>query len=124
VRVAEGVPAWGYEVDERVLPNEAALESALSWSKGCYPGQEPVVMARHRGHPPHRLVRLAVDAPTPPPPDAPLVRDGRPVGRVTTAVRTREGVRALGYVRHALVREGDAFAVGDGATARILSASV
>ena len=107
-RAEQGVPAYGAELDERVLPNEARLEDALSWSKGCYPGQEPVVMAKHRGHPANLLVRLAFGAPTPPPVGAILMSGGKPVGRVTTAVPGTGGPIGLGYVRHALAKSARA----------------
>jgi folate-binding protein YgfZ len=42
-RVAAGVPRWGREIDDRVLPAEAGLDAThISFEKGCYPGQEPV----------------------------------------------------------------------------------
>lgn len=118
-RVEFGVPAYGAELDERVLPNEARLEDALSWTKGCYPGQEPVVMAKHRGHPPSLLVRLRFGAPTPPPVGAMLLSGGKPVGRVTTAVLGPDGPIGLGYVRWALVTARHALTVEGGGTAHI-----
>jgi folate-binding protein YgfZ len=117
-RVEQGVPAFGAELDERVLPNEARLEDALSWTKGCYPGQEPVVMAKHRGRPPNLLVKLAFGAPTPPPVGATLLADGRPVGRVTTALLGAAGPIGLGYVRHALASARPLLTVEGGGTAR------
>ncbi len=120
VRVEEGVPAFGHELDEQVIPNEAGLEAALSFTKGCYPGQEPVVMAKHRGHPANVLVRLMiegmVEGDAPPTPGAPLLDGGRAVGRITSAVRrlSSPGIRALGYVRHALARPGAVFDVAGG----------
>ena len=60
-RVETLTPWWGSETDERVIPNEAVLDAAISWTKGCYLGQEAVVMARHRGHPPSLLVRLVLE---------------------------------------------------------------
>jgi folate-binding protein YgfZ len=119
-RAEQGVPAYGAELDERVLPNEARLEDALSWSKGCYPGQEPVVMAKHRGHPANLLVRLAFGAPTPPPVGATLLAGGKPVGRVTTAVPGPGGPIGLGYVRHAVAKSPEPLTVEGGGTARIL----
>jgi folate-binding protein YgfZ len=122
LRVEEGVPAFGRELDEQVLPNEALLESAISWTKGCFPGQEPVVMARHRGHPATLLVALAVEAAAPPPSGAALLAEGRPIGRVTSAVRgaRRPGIRALGYVRHAAARPGATFDVAGGGRATVV----
>lgn len=97
-RVAAGVPRWGRELDDRVLPAEAGLEeSHISFSKGCYPGQEPVARLHYRGHPNRQLRVLRLDEV--PAYDAELVHDGKVVGRVTSAVRTGDGVVALAYVR-------------------------
>ncbi len=98
-RVAAGVPRWGREIDDRVLPAEAGLEEThISFSKGCYPGQEPVARLHYRGHPNRglRVLRL----PAVPEYDAELVLDGKVVGRVTSAVRQDDGSAVvLGYVR-------------------------
>jgi tRNA-modifying protein YgfZ len=98
-RVAAAVPRWGREIDERVLPAEAGLEAThISFSKGCYPGQEPVARLHYRGHP-NRGLRVLQLADVPPY-DAELVHDGKVVGRVTSAVRRGDGsVVALAYVR-------------------------
>jgi tRNA-modifying protein YgfZ len=51
LRVLAGTPRWGREIDDRILPAEAGLdERAISFTKGCYPGQEPVARLHHRGH--------------------------------------------------------------------------
>lgn len=98
-RVAAGVPRWGREIDDRVLPAEAGLEeSHISFSKGCYPGQEPVARLHYRGHPNRGLRVLQLE--DVPEYDAELVHDGKVVGRVTSAVRRVDGsVVALAYVR-------------------------
>jgi folate-binding protein YgfZ len=97
-RVAAGVPRWGREIDDRVLPAEAGLEAThISFAKGCYPGQEPVARLHYRGHPNRGLRVLRLD--TVPEYDAELVHDGKVVGRVTSAVETDDGVVALAYVR-------------------------
>jgi folate-binding protein YgfZ len=117
LRVEEGVAAFGAELDDTVMPLEAGLgETAISWSKGCYPGQEPVVMARHRGHPARRLVRLAFEG-TSPAPGADLLDGGQAVGRVTTV--DAAGRRGLGLLRWALAEEGNAVTLPDGGTARV-----
>ena len=101
LRILARVPRWGRELDERVLPAEAGLEErAISFTKGCYPGQEPVARLHFRGHPNRTLRVLAIDAIEPPDYDAEVVLDGKAVGRVTSAVRDLEhGVLALAYVR-------------------------
>jgi folate-binding protein YgfZ len=98
-RVAAGVPRWGREIDDRVLPAEAGLDAThISFEKGCYPGQEPVARLHFRGHPNRSLRVLQLDRV--PDYDAELVHDGKVVGRVTSAVQRRDGsVIALAYVR-------------------------
>jgi tRNA-modifying protein YgfZ len=98
-RVAAGVPRWGREIDDRVLPAEAGLEAThISFSKGCYPGQEPVARLHYRGHPNRGLRVLRLDEL--PAYDAELVYEDKVVGRVTSAVPDEDGsVVALAYVR-------------------------
>jgi folate-binding protein YgfZ len=93
LRIEAGTPAWGKELDESVLPAEAGLDAThVSFSKGCYPGQEPIARLHYRGHPNRRLRRLEVAHAQP---GDEIVRDGKAVGRVTSAVPGK----ALGYVR-------------------------
>ena len=57
-RIESGVPRWGHEIDDRILPAEAGLDAThVSFSKGCYPGQEPVARLHFRGHPEPRAAR-------------------------------------------------------------------
>ncbi len=92
-RIEARSPRWGHEIDDRVLPAEAGLdERAISFDKGCYPGQEPIARLRYRGHVNRRLRVLEVDRAEP---EAEIVQGEKVVGRVTSAV---PGV-ALGYVR-------------------------
>jgi len=100
LRVRAGMPAWGRELDDRVLPAEAGLdERAISFTKGCYPGQEPVARLHYRGRANRGLRRLALEGADVPEYDATLDLDGKSVGRLTSAVRDGDGVVALGYVR-------------------------
>ena len=49
-RIEAGIPRWGREIDEQILPAEAGLdETHISFSKGCYPVQEPIARHRYRG---------------------------------------------------------------------------
>jgi folate-binding protein YgfZ len=93
LRIEAGTPAWGKELDESILPAEAGLdETHISFTKGCFPGQEPIARLHHRGHANRRLRRLEVaDAR----PADEIVWNDKVVGRVTSAVPGR----ALGYVR-------------------------
>jgi tRNA-modifying protein YgfZ len=93
LRIEAGTPRWGKELDDRVLPAEAGLdERAVSFTKGCYPGQEPIARLRYRGKVNRRLRVLDVASATP---DDEIHYGGKSVGRVTSAV---PGL-ALGYVR-------------------------
>jgi tRNA-modifying protein YgfZ len=115
LRIEAATPRYGREIDDRVLPAEAGLdERAISFSKGCYPGQEPVARQHFRGKVNRRLRVLEIDG-DPPEPETPVLHDGKDVGRVTSAV---PGL-ALGYVRVA-VPEDAALEVG-GRAARLKS---
>lgn len=103
-RIESGVPRWEREIDDRILPAEAGLDAThVSFSKGCYPGQEPVARLHFRGHPNRhlRVLELAMLLEDGlPERDAPLLHDGKEVGRVTSAARREDGtVVALAYVR-------------------------
>jgi folate-binding protein YgfZ len=101
LRIRARTPRSGSELDDRVLPAEAGLdERAVSFTKGCYPGQEPVARLHYRGHPNRGLRVLAVDGTEPLPADAELALEGKVVGRVTSAaVDPDGGLTALAYVR-------------------------
>jgi folate-binding protein YgfZ len=95
LRILARTPRWGREIDEGILPAEAGLdERAISFTKGCYPGQEPLSRLKHRGHVNRtlRVLELEGDALR----QASEVNyEGGTVGRVTSAV---PGL-ALAYVR-------------------------
>jgi folate-binding protein YgfZ len=98
-RIEARVPRWAREIDDRVLPAEAGLEAThVSFSKGCYPGQEPIARQHYRGKV-NRALRV-VELDEVPPYDAELVWEGKVVGRVTSAVARPDGsVVALAFVR-------------------------
>jgi tRNA-modifying protein YgfZ len=99
LRIEAGTPAWGKEIDETVLPAEAGLdETHISFTKGCYPGQEPVARLHHRGHPNRHLRVLEIEANA----GDELVYEDKVVGRITSAVPGR----ALAYVRREVPAEG------------------
>jgi folate-binding protein YgfZ len=110
-RIEAGIPAWGKELDDSILPAEAGLdETHISFTKGCYPGQEPIARLRHRGHVNRRLRVLEVDDAQP---GEEIAWEEKTVGRVTSAV---PGL-ALGYVRTEV--PDDAGLTVRGATARL-----
>jgi tRNA-modifying protein YgfZ len=94
LRILARTPRWGREIDDGILPAEAGLdERAVSFTKGCYPGQEPLARLHNRGHVNRTLRVLEVDG-EPRQADE-VAHDGKVVGRVTSAV---PGL-ALAYVR-------------------------
>jgi len=100
LRILARTPAWGRELDDRVLPAEAGLEErAISFTKGCYPGQEPVARLHYRGHPNRGLRVLELEGDELPAHDAELTLESKAVGRITSAVAGAGGVLALAYVR-------------------------
>lgn len=94
LRIEAATPRFGREIDDRVLPAEAGLVArAVSLTKGCYPGQEPIARQHYRGKVNRSLRVLELDGDAAPETE---IRYGeKVVGRVTSAVR---GL-ALGYVR-------------------------
>jgi tRNA-modifying protein YgfZ len=93
-RIELGIPRWGREIDDRVLPAEAGLdETHISFTKGCYPGQEPIARQRYRGKVNRKLRVLDLEGEAQS--GTELLLDGKTVGRITSSV---PGV-ALGYVR-------------------------
>jgi tRNA-modifying protein YgfZ len=100
LRIRAGIPRYGRELDDRVLPAEAGLDrTAIDFEKGCYPGQEPVARQHYRGRVNRTLRVLELEGDEVPEYDAELTYEGKTVGRVTSAARDGGGVIALGYVR-------------------------
>jgi folate-binding protein YgfZ len=92
VRIEHGLPRFGVEVDASLYPQEASLETlAVSFSKGCYLGQEVVYMLQERGHVKRKLVpldlALALDPGELPAAGAPVsTPEGEAVGEIMSAV--------------------------------------
>lgn len=100
MRIRAGTPRFGREIDDRVMPAEAGLvERAVSFTKGCFPGQEPIARLHYRGHANRGLRVLAWEGSGLPADDTPVSYEGKEVGRVTSAARDGDRVVALAYVR-------------------------
>jgi folate-binding protein YgfZ len=113
-RIESGIPRWGREIDDRVLPAEAGLtETHVSFTKGCYPGQEPIARQHYRGKLNRRLRVLELEGDASPARDTEISYGGKVVGRVTSAVRGR----ALAYVRVEVPEDAELDI--DGAKARL-----
>ena len=95
LRILARTPRWGREIDDGILPAEAGLDDrAVSFTKGCYPGQEPLARLHARGHVNRTLRALEIDGETVRRGQE-VLHDDHSVGRVTSAV---PGL-ALAYIR-------------------------
>lgn len=119
LRVEAGEPAFLVDMTTETIPPEAGIESlAISFTKGCYPGQEVIVRIRDRGHGrvAQRLVALGISGTTVPAAGDRVWSEGKEVGRVTSAVNSpsRGGPLALGYVRRDVVEGGKPVTIAHG----------
>jgi tRNA-modifying protein YgfZ len=119
LRVERGRPRYGVDLDDTVIPQEAGLnDRAVSFTKGCYVGQETVARLHYRGKPNRQLrgLRLTDAAST----GDELTFEGRTVGRLgSVAVSPRYGPIALALVRRE-APVGSVVAVGDGAQGEVV----
>src|SRR5207244_9526745 len=87
LRVEAGTPVYGVDMDEtRFIVEVGRTAQAISYNKGCYLGQEPVVMARDRGQVQRTLLGLKLAGEEPVPPGSKLFRDGKEVGVTASSV--------------------------------------
>ncbi|MDQ2651142.1 MAG: folate-binding protein, partial [Actinomycetota bacterium] len=123
LRIECGVPAMGAELTDATIPAEAGqwvIDASVSFTKGCYTGQELVARIDSRGGNVPRPVRaLVVTGPGPDDPTelvgTPILADGTEVGTVTSAARSELGVIALGLVGRS-VEPGAEVTVGPGSS--------
>jgi len=127
-RVRAGVPRQGLDIDEKTIPQEAFLElDAVSFTKGCFLGQELVCRIDTRGHVNRLLRALRIDdggIATTPPAGAGIVVGDKEVGALTTVARSEGGVVALGYVRREVDVPADVLVRWDGGEAPAVAAAL
>ncbi len=101
LRIEAGQPRVGVDMGEDTLALEVAPEGAISFTKGCYVGQEVVARGTYRGHVNRRLMGLQIDGDVPPVRGDPVRREEREVGRVTSGAwsPTLRRVIALALMR-------------------------
>lgn len=117
LRIEHGRPLFGVDMDTDTIPLEAGIEDrAISFSKGCYVGQEVIVRVVSRGHGrvARRLVGLSLDGTHVPAAGEPIAAGDREIGRVTSAVRSSALGHpiALGYVHRDFAEPGTSVTVG------------
>ena len=120
LRIEQGYGAFGRELSQEYIPLETGLLDAVSFSKGCYVGQEIIARMESRGRLAKRLCGLQLSQPVASP--AKLVCDGRDAGDLTSAaVSPRFGPIALAYVRTVYAEPGTVVGVeGTGVTGRVV----
>jgi folate-binding protein YgfZ len=104
LRLAQGVPWFGYDFGEKQIPHEAGLQNShISYTKGCYTGQEIVERVRSRGQVNRQRVGLAFSSDAVPEADTALMMEAKEVGFVTRAAKvwdsTPPRILGMGYVR-------------------------
>jgi folate-binding protein YgfZ len=116
LRVEAGIARFGLDMDDTNVVPETNLDDAVSYTKGCYVGQEIIVRIKHRGHPAKKLTGLRFETDQQIEPGAVIrSKENQEIGRVTSAVISpRLGRIGLGYIRYEHVAAGTAVVVGDG----------
>ncbi len=114
LRVESGAARIGVDTNDKTIALEARMEPAISFSKGCYIGQETVERATARGALKRRLMGLKIDGARVPDPDARVMLAGKDVGRLTSPLRSpRLGALALAVLHHSAWQPGTVVSVHD-----------
>jgi tRNA-modifying protein YgfZ len=117
LRIEAGRPLFGVDMSTDTIPLEAGIEDrAISFTKGCYVGQEIIIRVMHRGHGrvAKKLVGLQASAPVEIPRDAPIYAGEKEIGRVTSAAYspTLERWLAMGYVHRDYIEPNTGVSIG------------
>jgi folate-binding protein YgfZ len=126
LRVAAAMPRWGHELDENVLPQEAGLDDlAISYTKGCYLGQEVVSRIKSVGHVNRRLVKLRLLEGPALRPGLKLTEPGQaaPVAGSVTSVAplpVEDQIYALGFARRTFADPGNRLGLVDPASSGLI----
>ena len=121
-RILAGWPAVGAEIDDRTLPQEVRYDAidAVSYSKGCYVGQETVARIHFRGHPNRELRGLVWPGESAP--DTPVQgTEGREVGVVSSLLALPGRNLGLVKIRREVIESGEAEVQAGGAAARLVA---
>ena len=114
LRIEAGIARYGIDMDESNVVTETNLEDAVSFTKGCYLGQEIIVRIKHRGHVAKKLTGLRFETNEEIEPGAAIKStDDKEIGRVTSAVFSPklQTTIGLGYVRYEHLAPGTSVVV-------------
>jgi len=109
LRIEAGIPSYGIDMDETTVVTETNLDDAVSFSKGCYLGQEIIVRIKHRGHVAKKLAGVVLENQVLLEPGSKIHSlDGHEIGRVTSSTFSPQLDRtiALGYVKYDYLAPG------------------
>ena len=116
LRIEAGIARYGRDMDETNVVTETNLDDAVSFTKGCYLGQEIIIRIKHRGHVAKKLTGIRVETDQTIEPGA-IIRssDDKEIGRVTSATFSPrlETTVGLGYVRFEYLTPGTQVKVGE-----------
>ncbi|MDT4895525.1 MAG: hypothetical protein QOH25_602 [Acidobacteriota bacterium] len=117
LRIEAGVVRYGVDVDETNVVLEAVADDAVSFTKGCYIGQEIIARIHWRGHVAKKLTGIVFDEQgTPKRDDKVRAVDGKEIGRLTSVTFSprAQSMIALGYVKYDYLAPGTAISVHSG----------
>ena len=119
VRLENARPRYGEDIRDTSLPQETGQMHAVSFTKGCYIGQEIVERIRAQGHVNRNLVALVLDSAAPPPAGTHLMADGAEAGEITSSIYSPAQGKAvaLAYVRAIYATPGQQLEAGEIAAA-------
>ena len=123
LRVEAGIPRYHRDMDDATVVTETNLDEAVSYTKGCYVGQEIIARIKYRGHVAKKLRGLVFEKPGVIATSTPLKSiDGKEIGQVTSSVYSLHLGRrlSLGYVKFDYIAAGTEVTTNDGAQARVV----
>jgi folate-binding protein YgfZ len=108
LRIEAGIARFGRDMDETNVVTETNLDDAVSYTKGCYVGQEIIVRIKHRGHVAKKLTGLRFQTEERIEPGAIIKSEGKEIGKVTSTAFSPKlaATVALGYVRYEYLNPG------------------
>jgi len=123
LRLEQGVPWFGYDFGDKQIPHEAGLEkSHISYTKGCYTGQEIVERVRSRGQVNRMRVSLEIGGDAEPAAGGALLAEGKEVGQVTRAGYSPllKRIIGMGYLRREKTEPGTLVNLEDGTEVAVI----
>lgn len=124
LRIEAGIPRYAVDMDETTVVLETGLDEAVSFTKGCYIGQEVIIRIHHRGHVAKKLAGLIFEEPTDVAPNSELKsKEGKNAGRVTSVTFSPALNKqiALAYVRYDFLEPGTELLVEGETPVRVAS---